>query len=271
MFFLLSVTALVFSLSSCQREEKLSGDGTPQDVTISVAAPYSVQVKSDAVPGNASEINRCILEIYEDGVLYGERQSVDFEGGATFKANLIAGHSYNFVFWADCADGNATDGFQDVYYNTADGLTAITVISDGYLNNDDNRDAFFGSYNVTIENGKTYDYTLTRPFGRVQMFTTDIQSAETDLTGATVKVSFAQVPAGFNALSKTVSSERIEIVPAAAAPVFEVPAADDAEAQPGTTERHLSTSPSTSRRTDRLSAPDSPLTTSLFVRTTVPM
>ena len=231
MFFLLSVTALVFSLSSCQREEKLSGDGTPQDVTISVAAPYSVQVKSDAVPGNASEINRCILEIYEDGVLYGERQSVDFEGGATFKANLIAGHSYNFVFWADCADGNATDGFQDVYYNTADGLTAITVISDGYLNNDDNRDAFFGSYNVTIENGKTYDYTLTRPFGRVQMFTTDIQSAETDLTGATVKVSFAQVPAGFNALSKTVSSERIEIVPAAAAPVFEVPAADDAEAQ----------------------------------------
>ena len=231
MFFLLSVTALVFSLSSCQREEKLSGDGTPQDVTISVAAPYSVQVKSDAVPGNASEINRCILEIYEDGVLYGERQSVDFEGGATFKANLIAGHSYNFVFWADCADGNATDGFQDVYYNTADGLTAITVITDGYLNNDDNRDAFYGSYSVTIESGKTYDYTLTRPFGRVQMFTTDIQSTGIDLTGAVVEVIFENVPAGFNALTNTVSTERTELIPAETIGIFEVPAADATEAQ----------------------------------------
>ena len=231
MFLLLSMTALVLSLSSCQREERLSGDGTPQDVTISVAAPYSAQVKSDGNPGAGDLINRCILEIYEDGVLYGERQSVDFAGNASFKANLIAGHTYDFVFWADYAEGSAADGFQDVSYNTADGLTAITVITDGYTNNDDNRDAFFGSFNVTIENGNSYSYTLSRPFGRVQMFTTDLQSAESDLTGATVKVSFAQVPAGFNALSKTVSPERIEIVPAATAPIFGTPTADDTEAQ----------------------------------------
>lgn len=212
-------------------ENRISGDGTPQDVTVSVSVPYSTQVKSAENPGDGTMVTRCILEIYQDGVLYGERQSVDFAGSASFNVRLVAGDTYDFVFWADYAEGNATEGFQDVSYNTAEGLTAITVISDGYLNNDDKRDAFFGSNNVTIENGKTYDYTLTRPFGRVQMFTTDIQSTETDLTGATVKVSFAQVPAGFNALSKTVSSERIEIVPAAAAPVFEVPAADDAEAQ----------------------------------------
>ena len=228
---MLSLTGLALSLTSCRMEDRISGDGTPQDVTVSVSVPYSTQVKSAENPGDGTMVTRCILEIYQDGVLYGERQSVDFAGSASFNARLVAGDTYDFVFWADYAEGNATEGFQDVSYNTAEGLTAITVISDGYLNNDDKRDAFFGSYNVTIENGKTYDYTLTRPFGRVQMFTTDIQNAETDLTGATVKVSFAQVPAGFNALSKTVSSERIEIVPAAAAPVFEVPAADDAEAQ----------------------------------------
>lgn len=228
---MLSLTGLALSLTSCRMEDRISGDGTPQDVTVSVSVPYSTQVKSAENPGDGTMVTRCILEIYQDGVLYGERQSVDFAGSASFNVRLVAGDTYDFVFWADYAEGNATEGFQDVSYNTAEGLTAITVISDGYLNNDDKRDAFFGSYNVTIENGKTYDYTLTRPFGRVQMFTTDIQSAETDLTGATVKVSFAQVPAGFNALSKTVSSERIEIVPAAAAPVFEVPAADDAEAQ----------------------------------------
>lgn len=228
---MLSLTGLALSLTSCRMENRISGDGTPQDVTVSVSVPYSTQVKSAENPGDGTMVTRCILEIYQDGVLYGERQSVDFAGSASFNVRLVAGDTYDFVFWADYAEGNATEGFQDVSYNTAEGLTAITVISDGYLNNDDKRDAFFGSNNVTIENGKTYDYTLTRPFGRVQMFTTDIQSAETDLTGATVKVSFAQVPAGFNALSKTVSSERIEIVPAAAAPVFEVPAADDAEAQ----------------------------------------
>ena len=228
---MLSLTGLALSLTSCRMEDRISGDGTPQDVTVSVSVPYSTQVKSAENPGDGTMVTRCILEIYQDGVLYGERQSVDFAGSASFNARLVAGDTYDFVFWADYAEGNATEGFQDVSYNTAEGLTAITVISNGYLNNDDKRDAFFGSYNVTIENGKTYDYTLTRPFGRVQMITTDIQSAETDLTGATVKVSFAQVPAGFNALSKTVSSERIEIVPAAAAPVFEVPAADDAEAQ----------------------------------------
>ena len=228
---MLSLTGLALSLTSCRMEDRISGDGTPQDVTVSVSVPYSTQVKSAENPGDGTMVTRCILEIYQDGVLYGERQSVDFAGSASFNVRLVAGDTYDFVFWADYAEGNATEGFQDVSYNTAEGLTAITVIADDYLNNDDTKDAFFGSYNVTIENGKTYDYTLTRPFGRVQMFTTDIQSAETDLTGATVKVSFAQVPAGFNALSKTVSSERIEIVPAAAAPVFEVPAADDAEAQ----------------------------------------
>lgn len=45
LFFLLSMTALVLSLSSCQREERLSGNGTPQDVTISVAVPYTSLVK----------------------------------------------------------------------------------------------------------------------------------------------------------------------------------------------------------------------------------
>ena len=231
MFFLLSMTALVLSLSSCQREERLSGNGTPQDVTISVAAPYTSLVKSNENPGAGDMINRCILEIYEDGVLYGERQAVDFAGSAAFKANLIAGHTYDFVFWADYAEGNAADGFQDVNYNTADGLTAITVITDGYLNNDDTRDAFYGSYNVTVESGMNYDYNLTRPFGRVQMFTTDIQSTEADLSGAVVKVSYAKVPAGFNALSKTVSSEQIDLIPGQAAGIFEVPAAGATETQ----------------------------------------
>ena len=231
MFFLLSMTALVLSLSSCQREERLSGNGTPQDVTISVAAPYTSLVKSNENPGAGDMINRCILEIYEDGVLYGERQAVDFAGSAAFKANLIAGHTYDFVFWADYAEGNAADGFQDVNYNTADGLTAITVITDGYLNNDDTRDAFYGSYNVTVESGMNYDYNLTRPFGRVQMFTTDIQSTEADLNGAVVKVSYAKVPAGFNALSKTVSSEQIDLIPGQAAGIFEVPAAGATETQ----------------------------------------
>ena len=102
---MLSLTGLALSLTSCRMEDRISGDGTPQDVTVSVSVPYSTQVKSAENPGDGTMVTRCILEIYQDGVLYGERQSVDFAGSASFNVRLVAGDTYDFVFWADYAEG----------------------------------------------------------------------------------------------------------------------------------------------------------------------
>ena len=98
-------------------------------------------------------VNRCILEIYEDGVLYGERLYADISSlSASFMTRLTTGKTYTFVLWADCADGNAADGFSDIYYNTADGLTSITVYPEAYTNNNDGLDAFYGTFSQQVDN-----------------------------------------------------------------------------------------------------------------------
>ncbi|HIZ87784.1 MAG TPA: fibronectin type III domain-containing protein [Candidatus Coprenecus pullistercoris] len=216
-FILLLLAALTVSLSSCQREEELSGTGLPSDVTLSVAIPSGINVKSAENPGDGTLVNRCILEIYENGTLVGEPHYADIAGlQATFSVRLVTGRSYDFVFWADCAEGSATEGFTDVYYNTADGLADITLIPEAYINSNDGIDAFYGSYNETIEEGGALSFTLYRPFGQVNLYTLDVNAlpAGTDLTGAVARVSYAEIPAGFNALEETISTERIAIAPA---------------------------------------------------------
>ena len=74
-------------------------------------------------PGNGSEVNRCILEVYllegEDGSatasLYGTRQVVKVENlTAAFEdLNLITGQKYRLVLWADHVDDRLLDCFKD--------------------------------------------------------------------------------------------------------------------------------------------------------------
>ena len=221
---LLTVAAFALGLASCQRDELTSGDGQPTEVTISVAVPNSIVVKSDENPGDGQLVNRCILEIYEDGTLFGEPHYADVNGlSAEFEAiRLITGRTYDFVFWADYAEGSAAEGFEDVHYNTADGLTSITVIADNYMNNEDRMDAFYGCFSHKVEKAEELRFgDLKRPFGRLNLFTLDLAAipSNIDLSKVMARVSLDKVPAGFNALDGSLSSERISITPKA----FSVP------------------------------------------------
>ena len=124
--------------------------------------------------GKGAQIDRCILEIYRNGVLYGERQTTTVTAGkAIFNLRLVASQEYDFVFWADCSDGGA-----DKHYNTAD-LTAITV-NDDYTGNDDTFDAFF--YCLTdykVESSFSESVTLKRPFGQLNVKTNDLAAIPT--------------------------------------------------------------------------------------------
>lgn len=99
---LLLLAALTVLSVSCQRNEITAGDGTTKDVSISIALPSGLLVKSQDNPGDGSMVNRCILEIYEDGVLYGERLYADISSlSASFMTRLTTGKTYTFVLWAD--------------------------------------------------------------------------------------------------------------------------------------------------------------------------
>ena len=113
--------ALLAGLTSCQKDDT-SSTGTDGPSTLTVTIPQGIETKAAADYGQGSQINRCILEIYWNNQLYGERQVVAVTGGqATFSLQLVPSQTYDFVLWADSGDG-----LSDKYYNTTD-LSAVTV------------------------------------------------------------------------------------------------------------------------------------------------
>ena len=193
---LFSLLGLLVGLTSCQKDETPSG-GQGSTSTLTVTIPQGISTRAAADYGNGAQINRCILEIYRDGKLYGERQVQSVSGSqVTFSGlKLVASQTYDFVLWADCGDGTA-----DKYYNTAN-LSAVTM-KKAYTGNDDGFDAFFAKETFKVESSFSEEITLKRPFGQLVVKTSDLASIQQeDLKPTDVTVSFTSVPTTFNVLT----------------------------------------------------------------------
>lgn len=231
---LLALTAISLSVVSCQRDD-LKDNGTNGEVTISVVVPNAPTVRSAENPGDGTLVNRCILEIYENDELYGERMYADITPGsltAQFSARLVTDHTYTFVFWADHAEGSAEIGYTELYYNTENGLSDIKLITDEYVNNNDERDAFYLTESKTITSAEDLNFTLRRPSGQVNLVATDLTSlpSDFDFSNITVKVGFTEVPAGFNALTGEITEERTVIDPVSFSVPVDFPAVGETPA-----------------------------------------
>ena len=230
---LLALTAISLSVVSCQRDD-LKDNGTNGEVTISVVVPNAPTVRSAENPGDGTLVNRCILEIYENDELYGERMYADITPGsltAQFSARLVTDHTYTFVFWADHAEGSAETGYTELYYNTENGLSDIKLITDEYVNNNDERDAFYLTESK-ITSAEDLNFTLRRPSGQVNLVATDLTSlpSDFDFSNITVKVGFTEVPAGFNALTGEITEERTVIDPVSFSVPVDFPTAGETPA-----------------------------------------
>ena len=104
----LIITSLAFTLVACQKE-KIEGLDAANSQTISVTIPQTGTVSRTA--GDGTKINRCILEIYRNGELYGERKIATVsQNQATFSdLRLVTSQTYDFVFWADVAGESNAD------------------------------------------------------------------------------------------------------------------------------------------------------------------
>ena len=181
-------------LASCQKDED-PNTGTITYASLTVTVPQGISSRAAADYGDASNINRCILEVYRNGELYGERQiATVVNQQATFAdLQLVVAQDYDFVLWADCADGNT-----DKHYNTTD-LSAITL-NDSYSGNNDEFDAFYAKKTFTITNSFSEGITLTRPFGQLNVKTDDLAAIQhDDLKPTDIEVSFTSIPTSFNA------------------------------------------------------------------------
>lgn len=223
---LLTISAAVMTLLavSCQREETGFGLPAGEEVTVTLSASVPTggpAVKSDTEPGNGDQINRCILGVYmvtdeSSTELYGtlEYEGVGTDGTATFEdVTLLTGYDYKLVFWADnvSTTDNAdltkdnhyvTTGFPKVTYNTADGHQYQ------YMSSDDTRDAFYGVFDLNDFSGEVQDsYILTRPFGQLNIFTTDYDDIKMEaLKPAKVQMAFTSIPTSLNLLTGETTS-----------------------------------------------------------------
>lgn len=219
-----AVAAAALLTASCQRNEHPMGLSSGEEVSVSISAVVpgdgGAVVKSAEDPGNGSEVNRCILEVYllkgEDesatASLYGTRHIVKMQDQkASFEdLNLITGQKYRFVLWADHVDDPDTEAglAVDKFYETDDagGLQTVTMVTESYAGNEDKRDAFFyrSDNAVTVDGPADYTLQLKRPFGQLNIITTDYGLIPEDHNGllpAKVQLTYKNIPTCINLLT----------------------------------------------------------------------
>jgi len=216
-FLAITAAASALLLSACQRNELGGGSLSGEEVTVGISAVMPIDggavVKSDVEPGDASEINRCIMQVYladdenlSNATKVGELKTVEVTGGkASFGSlQLVAGHTYRLVLWADCAATGADGALTDQYYSTEAFPTIEFKDGVTYAGNDDSRDAFFASYQLKVDGPSNHTVKLHRPFGQLNIITSDYSVVETSfpaLVPKKVSLTFSKVPQGINLLT----------------------------------------------------------------------
>ena len=202
--FLLAV-GLAMTLTACQKDEGLVSDvATTSSFTVTIPqSGVQTRAVTDAFSTGTS-VNRCILEIYHGDKLYDRIEKGVSGKTVTFdNLRLVSSQTYDFVFWADCAEGSEGN-FTDKVYNTAN-LKSITEIGP-LVGNSDERDAFFAKESFKVTGSFTKPVTLKRPFGLLVVKTNDLNEIKDEALKPTgYSVAFKGLPTTFNALTGEVS------------------------------------------------------------------
>ena len=152
-----------------------------QETLITVALPEATRANSavGALDNNVLENYdlRFILEIYQGENCY-RMESIGQETEATFPVRVVQGHKYDFVVWADFVAKNAVElAENDIFYNTNEGdcgLQNITILNNAAMT--EARDAYYGVAHLDADKAVSTisNITLTRPFAKVRVITTDL-------------------------------------------------------------------------------------------------
>ena len=126
--------------------------------------------------------------------------AADLLSGHTVTLTLAKGQTYKIAFWAQKADCAA--------YTVDDNMN-VSIDYSG-VNNDESRDAFFKTVELTVNEDMTQDVTLKRPFAQINVGTTDADWTAATAAGLTVtqsKVTVKKAANKLNVVDGTVSGE----------------------------------------------------------------
>ena len=206
----LALAALVLGLASCQTEPEGFdvNVGGEQDVNITVALPEGTRANSALGAFDHVDFTKYDVR-FQCEVHYGTEKKVlepqfsDNGTEASFNVRLIANRNYTFVVWADLVEQGKTT---DLHYNTANGLTNITL-NDTWVAMDETRDAFTCSEGREFTRNANIRLELKRPFSKLRVITTDMK----ELMGVIptfVEVEYTTTHFDtYNALTKTPAGE----------------------------------------------------------------
>ena len=216
----LALAALVLGLASCQTDPSdLNVDwGVEQDAVVTVALPADATraAGADSALGAIGNIDmseydiRFILEVYDASGALAKERIVNRENDATstsFSIRLVPGRDYKFVAWADFIPQTQADN-ADYHYNTTN-LKNIQLSDDSYHHPmDESRDAYTKAEVFTYNSSANISLTLTRPFAKLRIVTTDMNELYSKLTYATVKYS-TKLYTAFNAIDEAVVEDSL--------------------------------------------------------------
>ena len=225
----LALGGLLFA-SSCQMDEPDAGTLTGEvDFSITAGIPSGITTysptdgKAFSHLGGINNVTsdyvlRFILEVYDgEAVAYTETKYLEYFSSpeVTFNPRLLA-KEYDFVFWADFVE---KENRGDLYYNTSNGLTAISY-KDNVTGSDlttDLVDAYYAKEDVNLtQSSQSLQVTLRRPFGKIRLLATDNPQNQVDddlkvPTSATIAFTDAKVPTTFNARTGEASEQTLII------------------------------------------------------------
>lgn len=167
----LAAAAFTLLAVSCNKEQVAEfPDGQLVDVTFTAALPGEMATKAI---GDGQTAKTLHVSVYEND---DAKTKLELDKTATFTDlktqvtfSLVKGKTYNFVFWAQAAEGAP--------YDVTD-LKNIKISYEGAEANDEKRDAFYATRKELKVNGAlTETIKLYRPFAQVNFGTADYDAA----------------------------------------------------------------------------------------------
>ena len=171
----ISAMAAMLFVTSCQEDDlvKQAQAGAEATVSINVTTPELGAVTRDFGDGTTAQtLHYAVYNVKGEGEnrtrAYLNDLTVEnheFKLSTTVDLQLVTGNTYDIIFWAD-ADGNAP-------YSIDWANAKVSVDYNNVTSNNENYDAFFNWITVEVNGSKTESVKLYRPFGQLNIGTSD--------------------------------------------------------------------------------------------------
>ncbi len=156
----ISLAALLLT-GACSIDERTSGDnGNEAMLTLNMGLDGAVQTRAIGDGTGADHLKYVVFDVNGNRIPGIEIFDEDVEFPTTQTITLAKGQTYRIAFWAQNKACTA--------YNVSDDMV-VTINYQGALSNDETRDAFFKTVEVTVTGDAELDVELTRPFAQLNV------------------------------------------------------------------------------------------------------